>query len=233
MANYVKKTIISESYAHIEVVELTEAEKIDFEVSIKAYQAPRAKRMLGLDVEPVVRTEDGSLKVYLTVFGSVAEALGDFDDFRAALTGLYQSSRMVADACNLESLFLSGASKRNLIRAEARTGVVKQIRDISDLAVYMNDTLETFAHKRLSGMVLDLEKKCIKLNFNLTLAKDRVLVWQNLMPSLKKLPSKMKKLQTTPSPELLKVLTDQLSSLNKEVEKYHAAAAREIESESV
>jgi hypothetical protein len=198
MANYINKTILSESYSHIDVVELSSAEKSEFEVGIRAYQAPRAKRMLGVDIEPVVRTEDGSLKVYLTVYGSLKDALGEFTDFRQALQLLYASSRMVAEACNLESLFLAQATKKQLIRSEARTGVVKATKDLYDQLKYLNETTERFSHKNLSLMADDLAKKTVQLNKNLTEAQDQQLVWRKLLPMYNRLPALAQKLQQNP-----------------------------------
>lgn len=220
MANYINKTILSESYAHIESVHLSQNDKKEFEMDIKAYQAPRAKRMLGLDIEPVVRTEDGSLKVYLTVYGSLAEALGEFNDFREALQGLYHSSKMVADACNLESLFLAGGTKKDLIRSEARTGVVKSTKDLFDRAMYLVETAEKFSHKRLSTYVDDLVARVAKLQKNLTEEKDRILVWQNMAPVFKKLPPRVNRLLLSQDDEFTKVLQGTLTTLYREITLY-------------
>lgn len=228
MANYINKTILSESYAHIGSVHLSPEDKQEFEMDIKAYQAPRAKRMLGLDIEPVVRTEDGSLKVYLTVYGSLSDALGDFDDFREALQLLYTSSKMVAEACNLESLFLAEASKKQLIRSEARTGVIKATRDLLDSTLYLNETNEKFTQKRLNAIIADLEKRAINLNKNLTEPQDRVLVWSQLIPQFKAIPSRAAKLQLNVDANFTKSLKDGFNDLCKLVQKMFDTSLEEL-----
>lgn len=230
MANYINKTILSESYAHIDRVELSPEDKADFEMQIKAYQAPRAKRMLGLDIEPVVRTEDGSLKVYLTVYGSLNEALGEFDDFREALKLLYASSKMVAEACNLESLFLADATKKQLIRSEARTGVVKSTKDLLDSGLYINNTLEKFSQKRLHAIVDELGKRVVLLNKNLTESQDRALVWNQLLPIFTSLPSLARKLQLNPDDAFTKIIKENLNEVVKKIQEYHTTAINELDS---
>lgn len=229
MANYINKTILSESYAHIDRVELSPKDKEEFEMQIKAYQAPRARRMLGLDIDPVVRTEDGSLKVYLTVYGSLSDALGDFDDFREALHLLYTSSKMVAEACNLESLFLAEATKRQLIRSEARTGVVKSTKDMLETITYLNRTEEKYSQKKLHTLIDDLGKRIGILNKNLTEPQDRALVWHQLLPLFKTLPSLAKKLQLNPDDGFTKVVKGNLAEIVDKVQKFHSAAIAELD----
>ncbi|WFR81108.1 hypothetical protein P9875_08050 [Janthinobacterium rivuli] len=233
MANYINKTILSESYAHINVVELTAEEKIEFEMDIKTYQAPRAKRMLGIDIEPVVRTEDGSLKVYLTVYGSLSDALGDFDDFRDALQNLYMSSKMVADACNLESLFLSGASKKQLIRAEARTGVVKATRELFDLSTYLAESRDKYSHKKLSLLIADLDRKVTTLNKNLTFAKDRLMVWREIHPLAKKIPANIHNLQQSPDEEFQKTNKANVLETSNRIFGYIKSSLADVEAEEL
>lgn len=228
MANYIKKTILSESYSHIAVVELNAQQKKDFEMDIKAYQAPRARRMLGLDIEPEVRTEDGSLIVYLTVYGSLKDALGDFQDFREALQNLYTSSRMVADACNLESLYLSGGRKKDLIRAEARTGVVKATRELYDMCKGYIETSEKFSQRRLASIVHEIDKKVVKLNSNLTLARDRALVWTHIAPLLEKLPKVFHRLQRSPEETNARLNADALRAISKIANEFKLTSEKEV-----
>ena len=196
MADYVRKTILSQGYAHIEGVTLNAQQKEDFEVTIAEYQKPRAKVLLGREIIPEVRTEDGSLKVYTTVYGSLSDALGSFDVFMVALNSLYGSSKMLADACNLESLFLSRAKKKALIRAEARTGVVRATKDLFDRVIYLSEGRQQDSNTKISKNLADLDKKIVFLNEQLTYGRDKELVWEELIPLMLELRSKIYKSQT-------------------------------------
>lgn len=152
MADYVRKTILSQGYVRINEVELTEAEKRDFELQISAYQKPRAERLLCADIIPEVKTKDGSLIVYTTVYGSLSKLVGPTKDLLMSINSVYGSSRMLADACILECVFLSGKSRKNMVRSESRTGVIKTVKDILDgLAFYVRGIEGSSTKKSHSG----------------------------------------------------------------------------------
>ncbi len=204
MADYVRKTILSQGYAHIEGVKLNTQQKEEFEVLIAEYQKPRAKVLLGREIIPEVRTEDGSLKVYTTVYGSLSDALGAFENFMIALNGLYGSSKMLADACNLESLFLSRAKKKALVRAEARTGVVRSTKELFDRVFYLCEGRQQESNAKISKSLVELEKKIVFLNEQLQYGRDKELVWGNFLPLMIELHSKIHRSQTTVNEERLK-----------------------------
>lgn len=204
MADYVRRTILSQSYSHIEKVHLTDQEKKDFELDLLTYQQPRAKILLGANIIPEVKTKDGSLIVYTTVYGSLSDALGKHEDFQKSLALLYGSSKMLADGCILESLFFSKATKQKLLRAEARTGVVKSTKNLFDMVVKQSETRQTESHKKLLTYLDNLEKKIAFLDRQLEYARDRQLVWSNFHPLLLKLKSVFYKLPTNPNDDRLK-----------------------------
>jgi hypothetical protein len=220
MADYVRKTILSQGYAHIEGVKLNAQQKEDFEVTIAEYQKPRAKVLLGREIIPEVRTEDGSLKVYTTVYGSLSDALGSFDIFMVALNSLYGSSKMLADACNLESLFLSRAKKKALIRAEARTGVVRSTKDLFDRVIYLAEGRQQESNAKITKNLADLDKKIIFLNDQLTYGRDKELVWKELIILMHELRSKIYKSQATVNDERLKEHKSAIEDMIKRLERY-------------
>ena len=220
MADYVRKTILSQGYAHIEGIKLTQQQKEDFEIAIAEYQKPRAKVLLGREIIPEVRTEDGSLKVYTTVYGSLSDALGNFDNFMVAVNSLYGSSKMLADACNLESLFISRAKKKALVRAEARTGVVRATKDLFDRVAYLSEARQQESNTKIAKNIADLDKKIVFLNDQLTYARDKSLVWGNLIPLIKDFHSKVYKSQSTVNDERLKEHKEAIMHLVKDLENF-------------
>lgn len=220
MADYVRKTILSQGYAHIESVHLTPEEKKAFEVGIAAYQKPRAQILLGADIIPEVKTKDGSLIVYSTVYGSLADALGNVEDFQKSLAMLYGSSKMLADACILESLFFSKGKKKDLIRAEARTGVIKSSKDLFDRVTSLCEAKQQESHKRLGDILTDIEKKSLFLNQQLTYARDRKLVWGNFLPLLKRLSANFHRLPITPNEERLHIYKENIAGIASQVKKF-------------
>lgn len=189
MADYVRETILSQGYAHIEMVSLTEQQKKDYEIAMIGYQEGRARVILGAGIKPEVRTKDGSLIVYTTVYGSLADALGDVkDDFMTALNGLYASSKMLADACILESLFLSKAPRRSLKRSESRTGVIKAVKDLFDRVSFIAANADERSAKKIIRMLDEMDTRIDFVDHQLTEQRDKQLVWGYFHPHLNELP---------------------------------------------
>ncbi|GJJ02786.1 hypothetical protein RugamoR64_33240 [Duganella rhizosphaerae] len=229
MADYIRKSILSQAYAHIEGVSLDQGMKADFEVQIAEYQKPRAKILLGKEIIPEIRTRDGSLKVYSTVYGSLSDALGEFTDFQQALNMLYASSKMLADACNLESLFLSRGKKNAMVRSEARTGIVKSTKDMFDRVLLLIEAKQPESHVKITSNIADIEKKVIFLNEQLDYGRDKELIWSKFSPLLKKLSSTIHKSQVSPNSDRLTMYKNTLTDISKQIEKFRIQGDRDDE----
>ncbi|WP_139253578.1 hypothetical protein [Burkholderia ubonensis] len=219
MADYVRQTILSQGYAHIEAVELTDEQKKAYEFDMSLYQSGRAKVILGSNIKPEVRTKDGSLIVYSTVYGSLSDALGDIKgEFIDAINILYASSKMLADACILESLFLTQKPRRNLKRSEARTGVVKTTKTLFDRVSFLSWKIDEERENRITLVLNELERKIDFLNQQLTEERDRVLVWSQFLPHLDKLPKQPSHLAKSPDHIALNIYTARVKSLKNKVQ---------------
>ena len=210
MADYVRKTILSQGYVHIEAVQLTEEQKKQYEIELRTYQEPRAKRFLYSEVVPEVRTKDGSLIVYTTVYRSLAAALGTFVSFAYALDELYSSSKMLAEACVLESLFLNDATRKQMLRSEARTGVVKTSKDLFDAVWSLGQELDGDADsrkeigpRRISRAFQYIRDRAQFLILQLTEDADRSLIIEQLGLALRKLPKAPRRLATSRDRQIL------------------------------
>lgn len=162
MADYIHKNILAEAYVHIEPVTLTGDQKEQFEQSLLSFAETRGKFSIYEDIVPEVRTRDGSLKVYTTVTGTLTEALGDFTNFDEALDALYTDAKRLAEAMILESLFMSRARGKAVLRKEARTGIVRSTKELFDeisLAhARFEEDVPRAAIKRLTDIAMHAEK---------------------------------------------------------------------------
>jgi hypothetical protein len=216
MADYVRKTILSQGYAHIKRKALTPEEKTEFELALRTYQESRAKLMMSSSITPEVKTKDGSVKVYATVYGSLSDSIGDLTDgFMSALNALYVSSKMLADACVLEGLFLSKAPRKSLMRSEARTGVVKTTKDLFDMTAGAALSFAEDGSRRVMGTLLHIEQKATFLDEQLEDPRDKRLVWSHFLVSLAKLPKKPGKLNASEDKTRLDAYTFKVESLVK------------------
>lgn len=129
MANYIDKEIICEAYVHLDVDEsMTDAQIEKFKIQLKAFFDARVKFLLGEDVLTQIETADGSLKVKLTAFAGIAALLGTavlkYPDFRNSVKAIYEDSRMLAEATNLETVFVTRTPSCDRLHSEARTGII-------------------------------------------------------------------------------------------------------------
>jgi hypothetical protein len=221
MADYVRKTMLSQGYAHILNINLTPEKKTDYEVNLRTYQESRAKMMMSSSIVPEVKTKDGSLKVYATVYGSISDAIGDVSGgFMEALNNLYVSSKMLADACIVEGLFLSGAPRKHLTRSESRTGVVKTTKDLFDMTAAAAVAFSEEGEKKISSILLAIENKVTFLNDQLTEKKDKELVFTHFLTSLASLPKKPERLDASNDKAKLDLYKFKVDSLVKTVRLY-------------
>lgn len=135
MAQYIDKEIICEAYIHIEVDDSYTPEKIkDVEIELKKFFDARVKFLLGEIVQTEVETETGSLKIRLTAFAGIAALLGtsvlNYSNFRDSVKAMYEDSKMLAEATNLETVFLTRTHSCDRLHSEARTGIVGKIAKI-------------------------------------------------------------------------------------------------------
>jgi hypothetical protein len=129
MANYIDKEIVCEAYVHLDVQEdLTELQIEKIERHLKKFFDDRVRFLLGEEVATEIETAEGSLKVKLTAFAGIAALLGGgvlkYPEFRDAVKAIYDDSRMLAEASNLETVFVTRTPSCDRLHAEARTGVI-------------------------------------------------------------------------------------------------------------
>lgn len=142
MANYINLNILSQSYIHIEPVNLAQNEIEAFQSYISQFVSDRGKFFLYPDVQIDVAIKEGSLKSYATVLGTIYAVylgIGNYGDFRQGISLLYEDCRRLAESVCNESLFQSKARNPEIIRIEARTGVIGSLKKILQTLIAFSD----------------------------------------------------------------------------------------------
>lgn len=132
MAKYINKAIICEAYIHLEIDESFSPEKINkIKIDLKNFFDARVKFLLGENVQTEIETETGSLKVKLKAFAGIATLLGgaviSYPSFRDAVKVLHEDSKLLAEATNLETIFVTKTPSCDRLHSEARTGLIGRI----------------------------------------------------------------------------------------------------------
>lgn len=248
MARYINKEIVCEAYIHLEVDESFSPEKIKtIEAQLKSFFDARVKFLLGESVQTEVETEPGSLKVKLTAFAGVAALLGGaiikYPDFREGVRILYEDSKLLAEASNLETIFVTKTPSCNRIHAEARTGVVGRIAKLVSSIENLREqaiNLPAPSKKTDINRIIDttravdaLSSEAQKLVSKIQTDEDRFCIAKGLHSAFEQLPATLpaeKELKNTPLKQSI------LHSLNldivamAELQKYSDAvrSAKEI-----
>lgn len=248
MARYIDKEIICEAYIHLDVDDSFSPEKIKIiEAQLKSFFDARVKFLLGDSVQTEVETEPGSLKVKLTAFAGVAALLGatviKYPDFREGVRTLYEDSKLLAEATNLETIFVTKTPSCDRLHAEARTGVIgriaKLVSSVESLREQANNlpapSKKTDINRIIetTRTVDNLSAEAQKLLSKVQTDEDRFCISKGLHSAFKQLPETLpaeKELQNSPLKQSI------LHSLNldittkAELQKYSDAvrSAKEI-----
>lgn len=173
MADYINKNILSQAYIHVEptTVDIDSSNEFrNFKKHIESFVSSRTSFYLGDDVSIQIDFEEGSLIARITVIGTlVATGICNYPDFREGLKYLYQDSKRLAEYIVSEVQFNTGAKNQNVIRLEARTGVVGalnkisiQIENIKNSSQYGQDVYELT--RKLDKVQEDLADLIVNLN---------------------------------------------------------------------
>lgn len=203
MANYIDKEIICESYIHLEFNDYGNTERVrTIENKVKNYFDERLKHFLGADIQSVIETEEGSLKLTITAFAGVVGLLGGsvlkYTDFRDNVKAIYFDSQALAQATAFETVFVSNVPSCDKIHSEARTGVIGKtaklitaFEKLGSSAKYSTapvnkDTLEDLKNlnKKINAYIQDMQNLLGKIKND----EDRFCIASGLHSTLQQLP---------------------------------------------
>ncbi|WP_144934708.1 hypothetical protein [Pseudomonas alabamensis] len=131
MADYINKSIICQAYLHIDPAPegITDAE---LTAALQNFLGARAEFFLYKNVGTNVELKEGSLKIYLTILGSLYAGISQYPSFRDGIDKLAIDAKRVSEYAISESLFLTKSRHDCVLRTEARTGVCGTLKKIAD-----------------------------------------------------------------------------------------------------
>ncbi|PMH44494.1 hypothetical protein BCU68_03045 [Vibrio sp. 10N.286.49.B3] len=134
MADYINKNILSQAYIHVEPTGIETEEQLEaFKENLRAFALSRTEFFLsdGLDVN--IEFEEGSIRARVTVIGTLMlllQGISSYKDFREGLQLLHSDAKWLSDAIISESLYQTKAKHHDVIRVEARTGIIGSVHKI-------------------------------------------------------------------------------------------------------
>jgi hypothetical protein len=134
LADYISKNILSQAYIHVEPTELeTDEQLAEFKRHITEFARSRTDFYLHPDVTIEIEFEEGSLKARITVMGTIfllMQGVSNYPDFREGISLIYNDSKRLAEYMVSEAQFSVGSKHHDVIRLEARTGVVGSLHKV-------------------------------------------------------------------------------------------------------
>jgi hypothetical protein len=179
MADYIDKSIICQAYLHIDPVPegLNEDE---LKSQLESFFGIRAQFFLYKNVGTEVELREGSLKVYLTILGSLYAGIAQYPDFRTGIDLLAADAKRMSEYAVSESLFLTQSRHDCVLRTEARTGVCGTLKKIADEIDYIRRESGVADPSRLIGRMEALKKEVLIFKDNVTDPKDKAWVLARL-----------------------------------------------------
>jgi hypothetical protein len=133
MADYINKNILCEAYLHIHPQHMDQERQAALLNNLRDFTTQRARFFLYEKVELDLRHKKGSLTLYVTILGTVGalyKAIGAYPKFREGAIAAFDDVKRLAEVIISEGLFDARARRTNIVRLEARTGVVGSLRKI-------------------------------------------------------------------------------------------------------
>jgi hypothetical protein len=134
LADYINKNILCQAYIHVEPTELDTKDQLDeFKKHITGFARSRTDFYLHPNVSIEIDFEEGSLKARITVMGTIfllMQGVSNYPEFRDGVSLIYNDSKRLAEYIVSEAQFFAGSKHQDVIRLEARTGVVGSLHKV-------------------------------------------------------------------------------------------------------
>jgi hypothetical protein len=186
LADYITKNILSQAYIHIEsdLAENT-VQLEEFKAEIEKFARSRVDFFLSPDAPIEVAFEEGSLVARITVLGTISlllQGISNYKDFREGIQLIHSDAKRLTDYIISESVFMAGSRQQNVIRLEARVGVIGSVQKlINQLESIKNGAIGRTLASDLVTKLIESHKELNKLIDNLATDEDIKLVKKGLL----------------------------------------------------
>ncbi len=136
MADYINKNILAQAYLHIEPEDIESIDLDAISEHLSEFLRSRTDFFFTSSADISVEFAEGSIKVYGTVLGTIAaiySGIATYPSFREGVLLLYEDSKRLSEYVVAEGLFTTNARHQNVVRLEARTGVIGSLRKVVGL----------------------------------------------------------------------------------------------------
>lgn len=172
---------------------------------LKNFFDERVNFLLGEDVNTEIEFSEGSIIAKLTAYAGIASLIGgvvlNYPNFRNSLKSMYEDGVMLAEAANLEMIFVTRTPRCDRLHFEARTGVIgrsaKLITNIESLSEKAMALKAPSSYKNIEEVdeiyrsVLRLDDESRRILGKIQSDEDRFCLAQGFHEAFKLLPSSL------------------------------------------
>ncbi len=133
MANYINGNMLCQAYIHVEPDEITQELTTQLQNHLESFVKTRVDFFLYSETDINIELQEGSIKLRITVFGTMMalfSAVANYPEFRSGAISMYDDVKRLSEYVISESVFSTKAKHHQIIRVEARTGVIGSTRKI-------------------------------------------------------------------------------------------------------
>jgi len=197
MADYINKNILSQAYVHVEPTAFKTEEDLErFKHNLTQFTKSRVEFFLSPELPVEIEFEDGSLIARVTVMGTIGllfTGISNYKNFRDGIQLIYSDSKRLTEYIIAETTFQSGARQQNVIRLEARVGIIGSIQKvINQLESIKRGTNGAMMASDVSKKIDEANKELKKLFQNINDESDKELVRAGLESIAAEIPDKPK-----------------------------------------
>ncbi|MCJ8213055.1 hypothetical protein [Aeromonas veronii] len=170
----------------------TDEQLESFKENLRIFSLTRTEFFLSEGLEINVEFEDGSIKARVTVIGTLMlllQGISSYKDFREGLQLLYSDAKWLSDAIISESLYQTKAKHHDVIRVEARTGIIGSIHTVfNKLESIKRGAKGAMLATDIVDKIDDAQNEILKLMDNICDLADKDLVAKECIALVKELP---------------------------------------------
>jgi hypothetical protein len=194
LADYINKSILSQAYLHIEPKNFqTEEDLLKFRQHLEIFARSRTNFYLYPGASIEIEFEEGSLKARITIMGTIfllMQGVSNYPDFREGIRLIYNDSKRLAEYIVSESQFSAGSKHADVIRLEARTGIIGSIQKvISQLETIKSGANGSILATDLVKKLDETKQEINKLMDNIENDSDKQLIFNGLSEVVAGIPS--------------------------------------------
>ncbi len=191
MADYINKNILCQAYVHVEPAEVTDEVVERLREHLTDFVRTRAEFFLYPNPDIEIELKPGSIKLYATVLGTVSTlfaGVANYPNFRQGAISIYEDTKRLSEYITTESLYSTKARYGQVVRIEARTGVVGSIRKVVSEFNTLEGMNGTAYASRHAIKLSEIKSQVEKLIQNLNSDEDIALVKSGLIDIVNSLP---------------------------------------------